>query len=306
MNLHKSVLLKESVDNLIKDLSGAYFEGTVGFGGHSKEILSRLNNNAVFIGTDKDTKAFEDTTKKFADDSRVNIYNTSFTNINTLAKLDRINLFDGILVDLGVSSFQLDNAESGFSYRFEGSFDLRMDKSQGHPAYHYVNSLGQKDLADIIYQFGEEKKSRVIAKKIVEERMRGKIKTTEQMKEIIQSTVPARFLNKTLSRVFQAFRIYVNEELDELRIFLEKSVDLLKIGGRLVVISFHSLEDRIVKEYFKYESIDCICPTEVPVCVCDKEARIKLVTKKPIVPSEEEIKSNPRARSAKLRVAERI
>lgn len=303
---HEPVLLKESIDHLITDLSGIYFEGTIGFGGHTQEILLQLNNDAIFIGTDKDADAFKFCQNKFVNDSRVNIYNTSFINLDTITKLERIDLLDGVFVDLGVSSFQLDNVESGFTYRQEAPFDLRMDKSKGKPAHNYINELKQDELADIIYQFGEEKKSRRIARNIIEERKENTIITTEQIKSIVQKSVPGKFLNKSLSRVFQAFRIYVNNELDELKLFLNKSVDLLKSGGRVSIISFHSLEDRIVKEFFKYETSTCVCPIEIPVCICDKEARLKIITKKPIIPSEEEIQNNPRARSAKLRVAERV
>jgi 16S rRNA (cytosine1402-N4)-methyltransferase len=226
--------------------------------------------------------------------------------MDTIARLENTNNFDGIFVDLGVSSYQLDNLESGFTYRENSVFDLRMDKSQGSPAHFYVNSLKQTELADIIYNFGEEKKSRIIAKNLVEARREKEITHSDQIKSVVQRSVPGKFLNKSLSRVFQAFRIFVNNELDELKLFLEKSVELLNTSGRLVVITFHSLEDRIVKEFFKYETLTCICPPEIPICNCDKEARLKILTKKPIVPSAEETEKNPRSRSAKLRVAERI
>jgi 16S rRNA (cytosine1402-N4)-methyltransferase len=304
--LHKSVLLKESVDYLITNLSGVYFEGTMGFGGHSEEILLRLNEDALLVGTDKDKDAFRYCQKKFNTENRIRIYNTSFVNMDTIARLENINNFDGIFVDLGVSSYQLDNLDSGFTYRENSVFDLRMDKSQDRPAHFYVNSLEQNELADIIYNYGEEKKSRIIAKNIVKARKEKEITDSSQIKSIVQKSVPGKFLNKSLSRVFQAFRIFVNNELDELKLFLEKSVQLLNTSGRLVVITFHSLEDRIVKEFFKYESLTCVCPPEVPVCSCDKEARLKIITKKPIVPVQEEIDNNPRSRSAKLRAAERI
>jgi 16S rRNA (cytosine1402-N4)-methyltransferase len=304
--IHKSVLLNESIDYLVTNISGIYFEGTMGFGGHSEEILLRLNEDALLVGTDKDTEAFRYCQKKFQTENRLSIYNTSFVNLDTIARLENITNYDGIFVDLGVSSYQLDNLDSGFTYREKSVFDLRMDKSQGNPAYYYVNTLDQKELADIIYKFGEEKKSRVIARNLVEARKENEITGSDQIKSIVQRSVPGKFLNKSLSRVFQAFRIFVNNELDELKLFLDKSVELLGKSGRIVVITFHSLEDRIVKEFFRYEALTCICPPEVPVCICDKEARLKILTKKPLVPSEEERENNPRSRSAKLRVAERL
>jgi len=278
----------------------------MGFGGHSDEILLRLGSDALLVGTDKDVDAFKHCQKKFKTEKRVSVYNTSFVNLDTIARLEKINNFDGIFVDLGVSSYQLDNLDSGFTYRENSTFDLRMDKSQGKPAHYYLNRLKQEELADIIYNFGEEKKSRVIARNIVEDRKEKPILTSDQIKSSVQKSVPTRFLNKSLSRVFQAFRIYVNNELDELKIFLEKSVQLLSSSGRIVVISFHSLEDRIVKEFFKYETLTCICPPEIPVCNCNKEPRLKIITKKPILPSGDELENNARSRSAKLRVAERI
>ncbi len=305
-NIHKSVLLKESVDNLITNPSGFYFEGTMGFGGHSEEILLRLDKDALLVGTDKDTEAFRYCQKKFKSEDRIKIYNTSFVNLDTIARLESINNYDGIFVDLGVSSYQLDNLDSGFTYRENSVFDLRMDKSQGNPAHYFINTLGQNEIADIIYNFGEEKKSRIIARNLIEARKEKEITGSDQIKSIVQKSVSGKFLNKSLSRVFQAFRIYVNNELGELKSFLEKSVGLLNKSGRLAVITFHSLEDRIVKEFFKYEALTCICPPEIPVCNCDKESRLKILTKKPVVPSEEEVNNNPRSRSAKLRVAEKI
>lgn len=304
--LHKSVLLKESVDNLLTDLSGIYFEGTIGFGGHSEEILLRLNQDAKLVGTDKDENAFRYCQKKFESESRVSIYKTGFVNLDTIARLENTNSYNGIFADLGVSSYQLDNLDSGFTYRENAPFDLRMDKSQGRPASHYINKLDEKELADIMYQFGEEKKSRVIARNIVEARRDASITDSDQIKSIVKKSVPGKFLNKSLSRVFQAFRIFVNDELEELKLFLENSVEMLAESGRLVVITFHSLEDRIVKEFFKYETLTCICPPEVPICNCEKEARLKIITRKPLLSSAEEIEKNPRSRSAKLRVAERI
>lgn len=303
---HKPVMFNESLEYLITDKSGVYFDGTLGFGGHSEGILLNLNNDARLIATDVDTDAFNFSKLKFKNDERIKIYNFNFSQINVIAKIESVPGFSGVLADLGVSSFQLDNPASGFTYRNEAMLDLRMDKTKKVSAEEVVNSFSEERLADIFYKYGEEKKSRQIARRICERREIKKIKTTLELSEIIFGITPVNYRIKTLSRVFQALRIYVNDELETLKVFLTKSVDLLIKGGRIVVLSYHSLEDRIVKEAFKYEELDCICPKDYPVCKCEKESRLKIITKKPVVPSDDEIKNNFRARSAKLRAAERI
>jgi len=306
MSPHKPVLLEESVEYLIRGKHGVYFDGTIGFGGHSKKILEMSDASSRLIGTDKDTSAFEYCKKLFENDSRVQLYNTSFTNIDLISKIEFIENFDGIFADLGVSSFQLDSKEAGFTFREDVPLDLRMNREEGMSAAELLNEFSEKEIADIIYKYGEEKKSRKIAQKIVERRKVSPIKSTFDLREIIAEITPEFYLKKSLARVFQALRIYVNNELEDLKLFLEKSVPLLKKGGRIGIITFHSLEDRIVKEFFKYETLDCICPPESPVCVCDKEQRLKIITRKPVVAREDELKENRRARSAKLRVAERV
>lgn len=303
---HVPVLLKESVDFLVKEKDGKYFDGTAGFSGHSQEILNRLNEKGKLIATDKDHSAFEFCKEKFQGDKRFSIYHTGFTNIDSISRVEFIDGFDGIFADLGVSSFQLDTIEAGFTFREDTSLDLRMNKDEGISAAGVLNKFSQEEIAKILFEYGEEKNSRLIAKKIVSFRAEEKITRTFQLKKIIEEITPQRYLNKSLSRVFQALRIYVNNELEELKIFLDKSFPLLKPGGRIVIISYHSLEDRIVKEKFKYESLSCICPPGTPVCICGKKQRLKLITHKPLVPSEFEIKNNRRARSAKMRVAERV
>ncbi len=306
MNQHVPVLLKESVDLLVLNKNGNYFDGTVGFGGHSKEILKKLDKDGKLASTDKDFEAFSFCKEHFKDDKRFSVYNTSFSNIDTISKIEFIEKFDGIFVDLGVSSYQLDNVQSGFTFREDAPLDLRMNKSEGIPASKVLNDFTQEEIANIIYKYGEEKKSRYIAKKIVEYREVKKFETTFQLKEIVEKLVPPNFLNKSLSRIFQALRIYVNNELDELKIFLDKSIDLLNKNGRIVVLTYHSLEDRIVKEKFKYESLKCVCPPGLPICVCGKQQTLKLINTKALVPKEIEIERNRRSRSAKLRAAERI
>ncbi|MCX7797862.1 MAG: 16S rRNA (cytosine(1402)-N(4))-methyltransferase RsmH [Melioribacter sp.] len=306
MNYHTPVLLQESLDLLITKKNGVYFEGTAGFGGHTEGILRVLGKRGKLIATDKDENAFRFCKEHFKSDKRFSIYNTTFSNIDIISKIEFIEKFDGIFVDLGVSSFQLDFAEEGFTFREEAPLDLRMNKKEGITAAEVLNSFSESEIAEILFKYGEEKNSKKIAKKIVNERSKNSFKTTSQLRKIIEELVPKNYLLKTLSRVFQALRIYVNNELEELKTFLDKAVDLLNEKGRIVVITYHSLEDRIVKEKFRYETLKCVCPKEIPICVCGKVQRLKLVNNKPIVPSLQEIQKNKRARSAKLRAAERI
>ncbi len=304
--VHTPVLLKESTDYLVTKIDGVYFEGTLGFGGHTQEILNGLSKKGCVVSTDVDKSAFNFCKEKFIDEERVKLYNFNFSLVDVIAKIESLEFFDGILADLGVSSFQLDNAAAGFSYSVNSELDLRLDKSLRKTAADFINLESEEKIANVIFEYGEEKNSRKIAHHISESRKSNRIETTDELKKIISSVTNPKYLTKTLSRVFQALRIYVNDELNALKSFLENSVSVLNKGGRLVVISYHSLEDRIVKEFFKYENLSCICPHDAPICTCGKIKRLNIITKKPITPSELEIKNNNRARSAKLRVAERI
>ncbi|MDT3696151.1 MAG: 16S rRNA (cytosine(1402)-N(4))-methyltransferase RsmH [Ignavibacterium sp.] len=303
---HIPVMLFESLDLLITDQSGVYFDATLGFGGHTTEILKRLTNYGRIVAADVDTDAFEYSQKKFSKEDRVSIYNFNFSFIDVITKIESLKYFDGVIADLGVSSFQLDNPESGFTFRADAPLDLRMDKTKEITAADIINSYSEEDLADILFKYGEEKNSRKIARSIVQKRLLKKIETTRDITEIISELVPEIYLRKSLARIFQALRIYVNDELGNLKLFLENSVNVLKKGGRIVVISYHSLEDRIVKDFFKGETVVNLSPKEDPLGLVKREARLKLINKKPIVPSENEIKNNYRARSAKLRAAERL
>lgn len=303
---HIPVMLNESLDLLITDQSGVYFDATLGFAGHSSEILKRLNADGRLVASDVDKDAFEFSRNKFAEKSGVSLYNFNYSFIDVIAKIESIQYFDGILADLGVSSFQLDNPESGFTYRSNALLDLRMDKTKKITAADIVNTFKEEDLANVFYKYGEEKNSRKISRSIVEKRTSQKIETTGQLVTIINDLVPQNFQRKTLSRIFQALRIYVNDELGNLLLFLENSLRVLKKGGRIVVITYHSLEDRIVKDFFKAETVVNLSPKEDPLGIFKREARLKLINKKPIVPSDFEVRENYRARSAKLRVAERI
>lgn len=302
---HNPVLLEESVGYLITDKGGAYFDGTFGFGGHSRRFLKELDDSAVIIGTDLDEIVFNKSQLNFQHESRVRLYNFNFKNIGIAAKLEQISGFSGIFADLGVSSFQLDNEEEGFTYRSTAPLDLRMDKREGKPASWLLNNLEHKDLARIFRDYGEEIQSGFIANLIVKYREAKPFRTTTDLAELLETVTPQRFLFKRLSRIFQALRIEVNGELDSLREFLARSVPLLKPGGRIVILTYHSLEDRIVKEFFKEEEKGCTCPPEFPVCVCNKVSTLKVLTKKPVTPSDEEVWLNRRARSGKLRAAEK-
>ena len=303
---HTPVLFDKSLELLLTNRDGIYFDATLGFGGHSAGILNSLSDKGTLIAADVDKDAFSFSEQKFSEDKRIKLYNMNFSQIDIISKIENISGFDGILADLGVSSFQLDNEGSGFSYRSNAALDLRMDKTKVISAADVVNSFSEEDLANVIYNYGEEKNSRKIARVICDIRREKRIESTLELSDIILSITPQRFQTKTLSRVFQALRIYVNDELNILKSFLNKSFDLLKPGGRIVVLSYHSLEDRIVKEAFKYETLDCICPPHSPICTCGKIPRLKILTKKPLVPEESEIQANFRSRSAKLRAAERI
>jgi 16S rRNA (cytosine1402-N4)-methyltransferase len=303
---HIPVLLKESVDYLVTNKDGIYFEGTLGFGGHTEELINRLGKKGTVVSTDVDLNAFNFCREKFKDENRIKLYNFNFSLIDVIAKIECVEFFDGIVADLGVSSFQLDNAAAGFSYSINSELDLRLDKNLRKTAADFINNESEEKIASTIFQYGEEKNSRKIARQICEARKIKKIEKTDELKKIISSFTNPRYLTKTLSRVFQAMRIYVNDELGALKSFLENSVPVLRKGSRLVVISYHSLEDRIVKDFIKYESLSCVCPVDAPICTCGKVKRLKIITKKPLTPSENEIKNNRRARSAKLRVAERI
>ena len=304
--VHIPVLLRESIDYLVTKKNGVYFEGTLGFGGHTEEIVNRLSVKGSVVSTDVDLNAFNYCKEKFKGEDRIKLYNFNYSLIDVIAKIESLEFFDGILADLGVSSFQLDNAAAGFSYSINSMLDLRLDKNLRKTAADFINYESEEKIANVIFEYGEEKNSRKIARRISEARKVKKIETTDDLKKIISSVTNPKYFTKTLSRVFQALRIYVNDELGALKVFLENSVPVLKKGGRLVVISYHSLEDRIVKDFFKYESLSCVCPPDSPICTCGKVRRLNVITKKPVVTSELEIRNNKRARSAKLRVAERI
>lgn len=300
---HIPVMLDEVMKFLITRDDGIYVDGTIGGGGHAEEILKRTK--AKVIGFDIDPKAIEfasERLKIFKD--RVVILNKNYADIKDSLRELGIEKITGFLLDLGVSSFQLDYG-GGFSFRYEDKLDMRMDRSSDLTAEYILNNYSEREIADIIFKFGEEPKARAIAKEIVRYRKKKKIETTSELVKIIDKVASKKYRLKVLARVFQALRIAVNKELDNLKIALESVIDVLERGGRIVVISYHSLEDRIVKTFFKENEKKCVCSSGASECICGKVQVIKVLTKKPIVPSENEISLNPRARSAKLRAGEK-
>ena len=305
---HVPIMLSQVIDGLNIKPNGIYFDGTIGGAGHSKEILKRLDTG-LLIGCDKDKEAlFVSETRLSQISSNFTLVHNDYKNFAKILKMLKIKKVDGILLDLGVSSYQLDNAERGFSYRFDAPLDMRMDRSSGLSAYDVVNTYSKQDLERILYSYGEEPFTKNIVKNIIKAREIAPIKTTLELVEIIKNSVPAKVLKKghPAKRVFQAIRIEVNGELKDLENTLKDMIDSLNKGGRIAVITFHSLEDRIVKNVFKECLADCICPKELPVCVCNHKASIKLVNKKPLEATDQELEQNSRSQSAKLRIAQKI
>lgn len=307
--MHVPVLLEEAVSMLALQPDGVYVDCTVGGGGHLACLVQKLGEKATIIGIDKDAKALEEARKKLADvSSKLILIHGDFRRLQVILKMHGISEIHGIVLDLGVSSFQLDDASRGFSYQEEGPLDMRMNTDQQLSAWHLVNEWSEERLALIIRELGEERYARRIAREIVRERQQRPINTTFELVEVIKRAVPAQAKKDKhpARRTFQALRIAVNEELEALEEALPQAVEVLASEGRIAVITFHSLEDRIVKTFFKRESLGCLCPPDQPVCTCNHRARLKIVTKRPITPTEAELARNPRSRSAKLRIAEKI
>ena len=306
---HVSVLLDECIENLNIKPDGVYVDCTMGGAGHSKEIVKKLSNKGLFIGFDQDKNAIKTAKERLREYSdRVNFVHINFEKIKD--ELEKIGVYkiDGVLADLGVSSHQLDEADRGFSYMQDAPLDMRMDVRCEFSAYDVVNGYTEEELAKIIKDYGEENWAKRIAKFIVEERKEKKIETTKELVDIIKKAIPKKARidgPHPAKRTFQAIRIEVNNELGVITKMIEDASSIMNKGGRICIITFHSLEDRIVKNAFKELSLDCICPPHLPMCQCDKKSEVKIITRKPIMPTDEEIEVNPRSRSAKLRVAEK-
>lgn len=303
---HVTVLLREAVDGLDIRPDGVYIDGTAGGGGHSAEILSRLTTGSLY-SIDQDPDAIATVTERFRGDSRSHIVQGNFGQMKRLLNDLGVTAADGVLLDIGVSSHQLDERSRGFSYHEDAPLDMRMSQS-GETAADLVNTLSVGELSRIISLYGEEKFAFSIAKGIARYREEKPIETTLELAEIVKENVPQRVRRDghPARKTFQAIRIAVNHELDVLETGLQDAFELLNKGGRLSVITFHSLEDRIVKQFMRDKAEGCTCPKDFPVCVCGKKPKVKIITRKPILPSEEELEANPRARSAKLRICEKL
>ena len=306
--VHAPIMLNECINGLNIKPDGIYVDGTMGGAGHSSQIVKNLTTGTL-VGFDKDIEALSVCKERLKQYSNVKFVNNDFKQFkNELLKLG-IQKVNGVLLDLGVSSYQLDNPERGFSFRFDSRLDMRMNKNQALDAYYIVNNYSYEQLVKILFMYGEEQNAKSIAKNIVTERQKGEIETTKQLVQIIESSVSTKYKFGKIhpaTKTFQALRIEVNGELDKLNNALMDMVDMLETGGRLCVITFHSLEDRIAKTVFNELATDCVCSKKLPVCVCNHKATIKLINKKPITASELEQSQNPRSTCAKLRIIEKI
>ncbi len=308
--VHRPVMLRECIEGLKIKPEGIYIDGTLGGGGHSSAICENLSDGGMLIGIDRDRDALEASAKRLEKFScRKKFIQSNYSDIKQIMKDLEIEKADGALLDLGVSSFQLDNPSRGFSYMNDAPLDMRMNQDDRFTAYDVVNGYDRKELADIIHRYGEERWASRIADFIVRERQDKPVETTCQLSDIIKKAIPAsarRTGPHPAKRTFQAIRIEVNDELSQLQRAVEEFCDILAPGGRLCIITFHSLEDRIVKDILNRRADPCTCPKEFPICVCGKKADIKKITGKPLIPLPKETEENPRARSAKLRIAEKI
>lgn len=306
---HKSVLLEETIEGLNIKPEGIYVDGTLGGGGHALEVVKRLGDKGRFFGIDQDEAAIEAASERLSGyREKITLIHDNYENAVLRLREKGISGVDGIVLDLGVSSYQLDTIERGFSYKYDTALDMRMDRRQPLSAKEIVNDYSQKELARIIRDYGEDKFANNIAKHIVAEREKEEIKTTFRLNEIIKGAIPARMRETgghPSKRTFQAIRIECNRELEVLKNSLEEMITFLNPGGRICIITFHSLEDRIVKSAFKKQENPCICPPEFPVCMCGRKPLGKVITRKPVTPTDEEQERNSRSKSAKLRIFER-
>lgn len=306
---HQSVLLKETIENLNIKPDGSYLDGTLGGGGHAEEVIKKLSEKGYFFGVDQDDAAVKAASERLSRyEKNVTILRDNYRNAVSLLKAQGVEGLDGIVLDLGVSSYQLDEAERGFSYRYDTPLDMRMDRRSELSAKEIVNHYTESELFHIIRDYGEENFAKNIAKHIIKAREEKEIETTFELNEIIKAAIPAKMRaagGHPSKRTFQAIRIECNHELEALRDSLDDMISFLKPEGRICIITFHSLEDRIVKTAFKKNENPCICPPEFPVCTCGRRSKGKIITKKPILPTEEETERNSRAKSAKLRVFEK-
>ena len=301
---HKPVLYNEVIENMIKPEYTIYLDCTLGGGGHSEGILK--NSSGTLIAIDQDDEAINFASERLKDYSdRLKIFRNNFKNMDSVVYMAGYEKVDAILMDIGVSSKQLNDPNRGFSYKYEAKLDMRMDKNTSISAYEVVNKFSEKEIADIIFKYGQEPNARKIAKYICRARENSDIETTTDLAQIVIRAIGKSMKKHPAKRTFQALRIYVNNELDVLELALDKAVQLLNSGGRLLVITFHSLEDKIVKEKFRYYENPCTCPKDLPICICQKKPLGKIVNKKAIVAKKNELDENNRSHSAQLRIFER-
>ena len=304
---HKAVLYDEVIENIIVDKDAIYLDCTLGGGGHSMDILENSTKNSKLIAIDQDQNAIDYVNSNINGyEDKIKIFRNNFQNMDTVIYLAGYEKVDRILMDIGVSSKQLDDMSRGFSYKYEAKLDMRMDTSKKLSAYEVINEFSEKELADIIYKYGEEPKARKIASYIVRTRETKNIETTTELANIVIKAIGKKMKKHPAKRTFQAIRIYVNNELEVLEKAIDKAINLLNNNGKLLVITFHSLEDRIVKEKFRYYENPCSCPKDIPICVCNKKSYGRILNKKAIVANSDELDENNRAHSAKLRIFERI
>ena len=304
--IHKPIMLNEILSGLDIKPDGIYIDCTIGGAGHSKEIVKRLNEHGLLIGIDKDQDALDVCKERLCEYKNVKLVKADFKDVESVLDNLHIQKIDGVLIDLGVSSYQLDNPERGFSFRFNSKLDMRMDKSQKLTAYDVVNTYSTKHLVRILREYGEEEYATSIANNIVKNRP---VETTKQLAEIIENSMPKKVVFKrggAHKKTFQAIRIEVNGELDRLFETINYLIQKLNKGGRIAILTFHSLEDRIVKNAYKINATGCMCPPKTPICICGHKQSINLVNKKPITASLQEQEQNPRSTSAKLRIAQKI
>lgn len=305
--MHQPVLLEETVSSLVLNPHGIYCDCTMGGGGHLRRMLSILEEDAQVVAIDKDKQILEECSRAISR-TGIRFVHDDFRNLKAILKRENIPRLDGIMIDLGVSSFQLDNAERGFSFHEDAILDMRMNQEQELTAQDIVNQYPEQELIRIIFDYGEERYARKIARAIVNYRQEKDIDTTLELVDIIKAAVPAAYRREKhpARRTFQALRIAVNSELDALKGVLPQALEVLKPGGRLCIITFHSLEDRMVKKFFQEKAKGCICPPGMPICICGQKPELQIISRRPITPGEEECIVNPRARSAKLRVAGKL
>jgi 16S rRNA (cytosine1402-N4)-methyltransferase len=315
MTIHKPVLLKEIIDNLNLKCGDIVVDATLGGGGHSREILKKIGKSGKLIAIDQDETAIKNFRKSFSDSSLdsqskvIHLVQDNFSNLIKILGDEEVYSVTGILADLGISSDQLEDRKKGMSFQTDAELDMRMDEKQKFTAKKIINEWSQEQIENILRNYGEEKFARNISKKIIEERKKKEIISTLELAKIIKKAIPVRFQPRKINpatKSFQAFRIAVNDELGHLEKFIPDAIASLQSRGRLAIITFNSLEDRIVKNIFRQNARGCICPKDFPICSCGNIGKVKIITKKPIIPSVEEVRDNPRARSAKLRVCEKI